>query len=239
MTTESLPILLAGFVFGIQFGSFITLVSYRVPRGEDIVFTPSHCPTCNARLTIVDLFPIFSWLFAGGKCRHCKAPVSVRYPLIEIATGCAGVALVYSHPFGTADFFVRAFALIVLAASLTMRLEERRIPPLYYLIYHVAALYGLYETVSVLVAVNYGVAVCAAYLVVPRLGARFPGLRLYAPLAATLPLIWLAASELGGGVLYGYIAAGVLSLVSLPFRQCLRPAEIAASVFLFLYLLVP
>lgn len=71
-------------LFGMLFGSFATMASYRLPRGEDLVFTPSHCPNCNHRLSILDLFPIFSWLINLGKCRHCKKKVSARYPLTEL-----------------------------------------------------------------------------------------------------------------------------------------------------------
>ena len=71
-------------IFGACVGSFITMASYRLPLGLDIVFKPSHCPTCKAKLGFFDLFPIFSWLLAKGKCRHCGAMMSIRYALIEI-----------------------------------------------------------------------------------------------------------------------------------------------------------
>ena len=71
---------------GLCFGSFITVAAYRLPLGQEIVRTPSHCTSCNRKLGVLDLFPVFSWLFSGGRCRHCGVAVSVRYPLTEIAT---------------------------------------------------------------------------------------------------------------------------------------------------------
>lgn len=72
-------------LFGLMFGSFATMASYRLPQGEDLVFKPSHCPICNHKLGFLDLFPLLSWLLSCGKCRYCQAKISVRYPIIEFA----------------------------------------------------------------------------------------------------------------------------------------------------------
>lgn len=81
-------------LFGLMFGSFSTMASYRLPRGEDMIFKPSRCPCCEHRLGVPDLFPVLSWFLSKGRCRHCKTPVSGRYPLIELVTGLLFV-LVY------------------------------------------------------------------------------------------------------------------------------------------------
>ena len=81
---------------GLCFGSFITVAAYRLPLGQEIVRTPSHCTGCDKRLGFRDLWPVLSWLFSKGRCRHCKAPVSMRYPLTELATASA-LLLVYSR----------------------------------------------------------------------------------------------------------------------------------------------
>lgn len=72
------------FLVGLCFGSFVTLVSYRLPLGEDIVVKPSRCTQCQKKLGFFDLFPLLSWLCSRGKCRGCGAKVSVRYPLTEL-----------------------------------------------------------------------------------------------------------------------------------------------------------
>ncbi|MFO0110559.1 MAG: prepilin peptidase, partial [Alphaproteobacteria bacterium] len=80
-------------MLGAAVGSFITLITYRLPREEKIGLTRSRCPSCKATLTARDLIPIFSWLMGRGTCRHCKTPISARYPLTELATGI-GTALI-------------------------------------------------------------------------------------------------------------------------------------------------
>jgi leader peptidase (prepilin peptidase) / N-methyltransferase len=86
--TEAVTIAASG-VFGLLVGSFLNVVVYRVPRHLSIVQPPSHCPACDARLTALDLVPVVSWLMLRGRCRHCHAPISLRYPMVELATGLA------------------------------------------------------------------------------------------------------------------------------------------------------
>lgn len=69
---------------GLIFGSFVTLVSYRLPRDEPIAPGRSRCPHCGTRLGIPALFPLLSWILQKGCCRYCKTPISVRYPIIEL-----------------------------------------------------------------------------------------------------------------------------------------------------------
>lgn len=75
------------FMIGIYFGSFFTLATYRLPKKEDITHKHSYCPNCNHKLGILDLVPVFSYLFLRGKCRYCKQPIGIRYFLFEILTG--------------------------------------------------------------------------------------------------------------------------------------------------------
>ena len=75
------------FIVGTLFGSFFTLATYRIPRKQDIVKTRSYCPTCKHRLGFFDCFPILSYVSTIGRCRYCKKPISIRYPLIEFASG--------------------------------------------------------------------------------------------------------------------------------------------------------
>lgn len=70
-------------VLGAALGSFLNCAAWRISRGESFVKGHSRCPSCGNRLKAADLVPILSWVFLGGKCRYCKAKVSVRYPLTE------------------------------------------------------------------------------------------------------------------------------------------------------------
>jgi leader peptidase (prepilin peptidase)/N-methyltransferase len=75
------------FALGACVGSFLNVVVWRLPRNESIVSPPSHCPKCGTRLAWYDNIPVFGWLALGGKCRYCKQPISIRYPIIEAITG--------------------------------------------------------------------------------------------------------------------------------------------------------
>lgn len=67
-------------------GSFASLTAYRLPRGETIAGGRSRCPKCLHQLSAADLVPVLSYIWTRGKCRHCAAPVPLRYPVIELAT---------------------------------------------------------------------------------------------------------------------------------------------------------
>jgi leader peptidase (prepilin peptidase)/N-methyltransferase len=75
------------FAIGAVIGSFLNVLIYRLPRKLDFVRGSSFCPACEHKLGALDLIPIFSYLALGRKCRWCGAPISVRYPLIELAGG--------------------------------------------------------------------------------------------------------------------------------------------------------
>ena len=60
------------------------MVVYRLPRGESIYSPASHCPNCNKPITPYDNIPILSWMILRAKCRNCREPISIRYPLIEL-----------------------------------------------------------------------------------------------------------------------------------------------------------
>ncbi len=75
------------FLYGIIIGSFLNVVILRLPLKENIVTTSSHCMSCGYRLRWYDLVPLFSWLALGGKCRKCKAKISIQYPIIEALNG--------------------------------------------------------------------------------------------------------------------------------------------------------
>ena len=74
------------FIFGLILGSFYTVVGERLPEGKSIVNPPSHCPNCNHRLGILELIPVFSFLFLGGKCKKCRSKIPVLSTIIEVLT---------------------------------------------------------------------------------------------------------------------------------------------------------
>lgn len=85
------------FIYGIVIGSFLNVCILRIPLKETIVSKRSHCMSCGHQLAWYDLFPLFSYLFLGGKCRYCKAKISKQYPIVE---GLNGVLACLCFAFG-------------------------------------------------------------------------------------------------------------------------------------------
>lgn len=81
------------FIFGLMFGSFFSVISYRLIRNMTWVRGRSVCPRCKKQIAWYDNLPLISYLILGGKCRNCKKHISFRYPLIEITTGLGFVYL--------------------------------------------------------------------------------------------------------------------------------------------------
>lgn len=84
-------------VLGTVIGSFLTLITYRLPREQKVAATRSRCPHCRKYLAPRDLVPLLSWLLSRGKCRYCKKKISIRYPLTEFACALGAVAGVYRY----------------------------------------------------------------------------------------------------------------------------------------------
>jgi leader peptidase (prepilin peptidase)/N-methyltransferase len=73
-------------LFGSVAGSFLNVVVHRLPRGGSVVWPGSNCPRCQHPLAWYDNIPIVSYLVLGGRCRYCRTPIAVRYPIIEALT---------------------------------------------------------------------------------------------------------------------------------------------------------
>jgi leader peptidase (prepilin peptidase) / N-methyltransferase len=80
------------FILAAIIGSFLNVCIHRIPAGQSIAFPPSNCPHCSAAIRPWDNIPIVSYVLLRGRCRQCKEPISIRYPLVEALTGAAGVA---------------------------------------------------------------------------------------------------------------------------------------------------
>jgi len=104
------------FAFGSIVGSFLNVVIHRVPNEESIVFPNSSCPKCKTAIKPYDNIPMVSWLMLGGKCRSCKAPISARYPAVELLTGVI-FALVFWQ-IGLNAFLPVAFVFAAVMVSL-------------------------------------------------------------------------------------------------------------------------
>ena len=88
-------LLVAVAMFGLAIGSFLNVVIYRVPNGQSLIAPASHCPHCDAPIRNRHNVPLLGWLVLRGRCAECAAPISARYPLVELVTGAAFVAVAW------------------------------------------------------------------------------------------------------------------------------------------------
>jgi leader peptidase (prepilin peptidase)/N-methyltransferase len=119
--------LLFFFILGAVFGSFGNVLIARVPKGENIVKPASHCPACQTPIKPWHNIPLLSWIWLRGKCAACGAPISLRYPLVEGASGVLFVAVFWAEGLSIFALFTALsfFLLLVLAA---IDLEYKAVP---------------------------------------------------------------------------------------------------------------
>jgi len=114
-------------LLGAVFGSFLNVVTYRLPRRESLVRPASRCLSCGDAVKPYDNIPVLSWLLLRGRCRSCKAPISPRYPLVEALTAALCIGAVLAHHAAATVALSVALILIVVPAAL-IDLEHRIIP---------------------------------------------------------------------------------------------------------------
>ena len=126
MTPETLATI--GFAWlGLAVGSFLNVVIHRLPRGGSVVHPPSSCPGCGYQLRWYDNIPILSWATLRGRCRKCRAPISIRYPIVEILTMV--MFLLHLWMFGwTLLMGVRVIFATALIALFAIDLEHHLLP---------------------------------------------------------------------------------------------------------------
>ena len=86
-------IALYAFLLGLALGSFMNVCIYRIPLKKSIIHPPSSCPNCGKKIRFYDNIPLVSYLLLLGKCRHCRHPISWRYPTVEAMIGLLSLAL--------------------------------------------------------------------------------------------------------------------------------------------------
>jgi leader peptidase (prepilin peptidase)/N-methyltransferase len=115
------------FVLGLIFGSFATVAAYRIPRRESFLSGRSKCPNCGRTITALENIPVLSYVLLRGRCRGCGSRISIRYPLIELATGTLFALSVLK--FGLSVEAVLFAALFwVLVVLTVIDLEHRLLP---------------------------------------------------------------------------------------------------------------
>jgi leader peptidase (prepilin peptidase)/N-methyltransferase len=114
-------------IVGLAIGSFLNVCIHRIPRGESLNHPPSRCPKCGTGLRWFDNVPVLGYLRLRGRCRSCRAPISMRYPIVELIT--MGLFLLHYTQFGWSPLLIArlvfACALVVLFA---IDLEHHLLP---------------------------------------------------------------------------------------------------------------
>jgi leader peptidase (prepilin peptidase)/N-methyltransferase len=119
--------MLISLIFGVIIGSFLNVVIYRLPNNNSIVSPPSSCGSCGHRLGPLDLVPVLSYAFLGGKCRHCGEKISARYPLVELLTGGLFALLFWRYGISI-DFIKYAILACILISAGFIDIDHRIIP---------------------------------------------------------------------------------------------------------------
>ena len=91
----NLALTVPAFLFGLVIGSFLNVLVYRLPRGKSVVFGRSQCPACGKTIAWYDNIPVVSYALLRARCRHCRARISLRYPVVELLTGAGAGAAVW------------------------------------------------------------------------------------------------------------------------------------------------
>lgn len=104
-------------LFGLILGSFLNVCIYRLPRHESIIHPPSTCPQCGKRIKFYDNIPLASYIVLLGKCRSCRSPISLRYPVVELIAGSLSTALFLKFGLSAAypAFMLFSMSLVVIS----------------------------------------------------------------------------------------------------------------------------
>jgi leader peptidase (prepilin peptidase) / N-methyltransferase len=114
-------------VFGLVLGSFLNVCIYRIPLKKSIVRPSSSCPQCGAGIRFYDNIPVISYIVLLGRCRHCRTPISPRYPLVEIISGLLSVALFVQFGLSPRYIFLFLFSAALIAIAF-IDLQHKIIP---------------------------------------------------------------------------------------------------------------
>jgi leader peptidase (prepilin peptidase) / N-methyltransferase len=132
-------------LLGAVLGSFLNVVIHRLPLGESLASPGSRCPSCGTPIAPYDNVPVLSWLLLRGRCRHCRAPISPRYPTVELLTAVTFAAVVAVRGFDD-DLILELPFVACLIALAGIDLDHKLLPNK---IVYPMAVYGLVATAVV------------------------------------------------------------------------------------------
>ncbi len=212
-------VIAASALLGLLIGSFLNVVIWRVPRHESIVKPASRCLGCEKLIRPYDNIPVISWLILRGKCRDCKIPISVRYPLVEAGTSLLWGLLAwrFAGSWALPAYLVLSAGLIVLALiDLDTFLLPNRI--VYPLTVGVTSLFGVAAVVNgdsnaFLRALLCGLGVFTVFLTLHLISPRGMGFGdVKFSFVLGLSLGWVSASTAFLGIFLGFLLGSVVGI---------------------------
>lgn len=117
------PIYIMTLLLGLCVGSFLNVLIYRIPLGQEFVKTPSHCMSCGHPLRWYELIPVFSWVAQGGKCRSCGIKLSAQYPVVEALNGSMWLltAVLFRGDWLTVALYCGLFSMLLVLSVIDWR----------------------------------------------------------------------------------------------------------------------
>jgi len=230
---------------GLAFGSFVTVVMHRVPKGESLVAPRSRCSSCGTQLRNLDNIPLVSWVLLRGRCRSCRARISPAYPLTELATGAlfVGAALEFDSIWAAA--MMGPFLGLMVALSI-IDVRHRIIPNR--IVYPALAAFGAYILVVALAGggldaapaaigmLAYGGSMLLVAIIAPA-GMGMGDVKLASLIGLVLGAVGLryVAVAAGAGILMGGVGAiaaliaGASRKQAIPFGPFLAAGALVAA----------
>ncbi len=255
-------------IFGLMVGSFLNVVIHRLPKmmerewhanclelqGKEapvqtkytIVTPRSACPSCGHQITALENIPIISYLMLGGKCKGCKAKISIRYPLVEALTGALIGAVTYKYGYTSTTLFSFIFVLALVALTFidfdTQLLPDDITLPLLWLGLLFNLNHGFTDLKSAVLGAIFGYLILwSVYwvfkLVTGKEGMGYGDFKLLAAIGAwfgwqLLPAVILLSSVVGAVIGIGMIVfRGKEGGTAIPFGPFLALGGIAALFF--------
>lgn len=211
-------------LLGLVLGSFISAITYRIPRGLGFVKGRSFCDSCKKELRWFDNIPLFSFLFYGGSARCCGKKISIRYPLIELAT-LLGVVVVW--------FLSSSLAIVVLylltLTILIIDLEHQYIPDE---LSFVILLLFLLTSHNLLFSGLFAGFICAFLLLLIHLATRGRGMGLGDVKLAIALGAWSGLEKGLTWLMTSFILGGIVSTFLLILKKAKLKTKVAFGPFL-------
>lgn len=242
-------LLVVMFIFGACVGSFLNVCIWRMPLNESIVFAPSHCTKCNAKIAWYDNIPLVSYIVLRGRCRRCHEHYTIRYFVVELVTSllfCAVTALQDDSDYSFLPLALTVIAVLIVAGVIDF--EHKIIPDKLTIFLLVFALIlhwwqdGMnvmfnFLAVAVAVAVVTGIIALVGRLIFKRTALGWGDVKLLTALGAAfgiMPLAGIIALSSVLGIIFG-IAGAVKHKEKIAVQEIPYGAFIALSGIVYIF----